>query len=263
MLKKIFLSCLVTCIIASCATSPTGRRQLMILPAAQVDSMGIEAFSSIKKETPLSKNKTTNTFVSCVANAVLNAIDTGDEPWEIVVFEDEALNAFALPGRKIGVYTGILKAANNQDRLAAVIGHEIAHVTAQHGNERVSQQFAVQQGLTLIQAASRPESQTGQLLLGLLGVGAQVGILLPYGRIQESEADIVGLEYMAKAGFNPNESIGLWQEMDKLSKGKQPEFLSTHPSHDTRIQNLSEHMVKALALQAGARAAGKRPNCRL
>jgi predicted Zn-dependent protease len=179
-----------------------------------------------------------------------------------VVFRDDAANAFALPGRKIGVNTGLLKVAENQHQLATVIGHEVAHVLSQHANERVSQQFAVDQGLGLINAIASPRSVTGQTLMGLLGVGAQYGILLPYSRVQESEADILGLDLMAKAGFDPRESVKLWVNMGKAGGGQPPEFLSTHPSDRTRISGLNAHMAVALDLQNKARQAGKRPDCR-
>ncbi|MGD8875104.1 MAG: M48 family metallopeptidase, partial [Gammaproteobacteria bacterium] len=182
--------------------------------------------------------------------------------WEVVVFNDSDANAFALPGGKIGVYTGLLKVAENQDQLATVIGHEVAHVLARHSNERVSQKFAVEQGLSLISAIANPQSGTGQTLMGLLGVGAQYGVLMPYSRIQESEADILGLDLMARAGFDPRESTRLWINMGRAGGGQPPEFLSTHPSHSTRISDLNAHMPVALQLQSRARQQGKRPVCR-
>jgi predicted Zn-dependent protease len=197
--------------------------------------------------------------VQCVGNAIIREVGGS---WEIVVFRDDAANAFALPGRKIGVNTGLLKVAENQHQLATVIGHEVAHVLSQHANERVSQQFAVDQGLGLINAIASPRSVTGQTLMGLLGVGAQYGILMPYSRIQESEADLLGLDLMAKAGFNPQESIALWRNMGRAGGGQPPEFLSTHPSHSTRITDLKAHMPVALRLQQQARQRGRRPDCK-
>ena len=250
---------LVTALAGGCATSPTGRSQLVLMPDSQMDQMGLQAFTNIKDETPVERNRTTNSYVQCVGKAITREVGGS---WEIVVFRDDAANAFALPGRKIGVNTGLLKVAENQDQLATVIGHEVAHVLSQHSNERVSQQFAIDQGLGLVNALTSPQSATGQTLMGLLGVGAQYGILLPYSRVQESEADILGLDLMAKAGFNPRESVNLWVNMGKVGGGQPPEFLSTHPSDRMRISGLNAHMAVTLNLQNKARQAGKRPACR-
>lgn len=247
-------------ILSACATSPTGRKQLKLFPSSHIESMGVTTWAQLQEKTPSSTNRRSNAYVSCVSNAVLNGANIGGQ-WEVNVFDDEAVNAFALPGRKIGVYTGILKVAKNQHQLAAVIGHEIAHVTADHGNERVSVAFATQSGLQLAQVMAGNDSPEKQQLFGLLGVGAQVGILLPYGRAQESESDIVGLEYMARAGFDPRQSVNLWQNMAKASKGQPPEFLSTHPGHDTRIAKLKAHMPKVMKLYNQARAQGRIPDC--
>lgn len=243
---------------SGCATSPTGRSQLVLMPDSEMSQMGLQAFTNIKKETPVETSGGTNSYVQCVGKAITREVGGS---WEIVVFRDDTANAFALPGGKIGVNTGLLKVAENQDQLATVIGHEVAHVQSQHSNERVSQQFAVEQGLGLISAIASPQSATGQTLMGLLGVGAQYGILLPYSRVQESEADILGLDLMAKAGFDPRESVKLWVNMGKAGGGKPPEFLSTHPSDRTRISGLTAHMPVALNLQNKARQQGRRPDC--
>ena len=263
MLKPSIVLPLFCCILLSCATSPLGRSQLVLLPAAQINTMGVEAFTNMKTEMQVDSSPQINRYVSCVSNAVLAVSESDIQTWEVVVFKEDSANAFALPGGKIGVHTGLLPVADNQHRLATVIGHEIGHVIANHGNERVSQQFAVQQGIQLIQAAAQVETQMGQTLMGLLGVGAQFGILMPYGRVQESEADLIGLDLMAMAGFDPRESTALWENMSKAGGGGPPEFLSTHPSHDTRIQSLSQNMGRAMQLYQQAQAAGRRPNCRV
>jgi predicted Zn-dependent protease len=246
-------------LLAGCATSPTGRSQLVLMPESEINQMGLQAFTTIKKETKVDRSTVTNRYVQCVAQAITREVGGN---WEVVVFNDSDANAFALPGGKIGVYTGMLKVAENQDQLASVIGHEVAHVLARHSNERISQKFAVEQGLSLINAIANPQSGTGQTLMGLLGVGAQYGVLMPYSRIQESEADILGLDLMAKAGFDPRESTRLWVNMGRAGGGQPPEFLSTHPSHSSRISELNAHMPVALQLQSRARQQGKRPDCR-
>jgi predicted Zn-dependent protease len=260
MLKKI-VAVFIPILVISCVTSPTGRKQLVLMPADQVDAMGVEAFNTIKQETPLETNSQVNRYVTCVANAIIQVSNSPITNWEIAVFQDESANAFALPGGKIGVNTGLLKVAEDQNQLGTVIGHEVAHVLANHSNERVSQEYAVQQGLELIQAVTNVQTQMGQTMMGLLGVGAQFGILLPYSRVHESEADILGLDLMATAGFDPRASITLWQNMERAGSSETPEFLSTHPSHSTRINDLQNAMNNALSLYQQAQSSGRRPNC--
>ncbi|MDD5461813.1 MAG: M48 family metallopeptidase [Methylococcales bacterium] len=259
MLKKIF-PLLTTCLLSACITSPTGRTQFAIMPDDQINQMGLQAFDSLKKEKPVSSNGQYNRVANCIAGAITREIGGGN--WEIVVFEDKSPNAFALPGNKIGIHTGMITLVDNQDQLAAVIGHEVGHVLAKHSNERASQEMAVNGGMAIVQAVGAPQSALGQTAFGLLGVGAQYGILMPYSRVQESEADVIGVDLMAKAGFDPRQSINLWQKMEQASQGQQPiEFMSTHPSHATRIQSLEQHMPQAVTIFQQAQAAGKQPHC--
>ncbi len=259
MLKKLFPALLTTCLLSACVTSPTGRSQLVFMPDTQIDQMGLQAFDNLKKQKPISTNSQYNQLASCIAGAITK--ETGGN-WEVVVFEDASPNAFALPGNKIGIHTGMLTLIGNQDQLAAVIGHEIGHVLARHSNERASQEMAVSSGMNVIQAVSAPQTALGQTALGLLGVGAQYGILMPYSRVHESEADMIGVDLMAKAGFDPRQSISLWQKMEQASQGQQPiEFMSTHPSHATRIQDLEKHMPQAMGLFQQAQSQGKQPHC--
>jgi predicted Zn-dependent protease len=231
----------------------------VFIPDKQIDQMGLQAFGNLKKQKPISNNSKYNQLASCIAGAITK--ETGGN-WEVVVFEDKSPNAFALPGNKIGIHTGMLTLVDNPEQLAAVIGHEIGHVLARHSNERASQEMAVNSGMSIIQAVSAPQTALGQSALGLLGVGAQYGILMPYSRVHESEADMIGIDLMAKAGFDPRQSIGLWQKMDIASQGKQPlEFMSTHPSHATRIQDLKQHMPQAMGLFQQAQAQGKQAHC--
>lgn len=243
----------------ACVTSPTGRSQLLIFPDAEIAEMGVAAFQQIESEKPRSADPTANRRVRCVAETV---VTQAPGEWEVVVFEDETPNAFALPGGKIGVHTGMLRVAETPDQLAAVIGHEVGHVLARHSNERVSTAYAAQIGASGLAAAFKTASpQTQQLLIGALGLGTQYGVLLPFSRAQESEADVIGLELMAKAGFDPRESVALWENMAAAGAAGPPEFLSTHPSSATRIQNLDAQMPGALRLYEQAQAAGRRPRC--
>lgn len=259
MVNKLFPILIFSCILTACATSPTGRSQFIMLPDNQVNQMGLQAFDTLKRDKKLSYNAQYNQATVCIAQALAHEVGGN---WEVVVFDDKDPNAFALPGNKVGVHTGMLQLVENQEQLAAVIGHEIGHVLAKHSNERASQELAVSQGLNILQALTMPTSALGQLGFGLLGVGAEYGVLKPYGRTQESEADMIGVDLMAKAGFDPRHSIGLWQRMEQATQGKSTsEFLSTHPSHATRIQDLQQHMPQAMGIFQQAQAQGKQPRC--
>jgi predicted Zn-dependent protease len=244
-------------------TSPLGRRQLTLFPAAEMDKMGIEAYSQMKQELPQSRDAEATRRVNCVANAVTAQVRAANAPasWEVTVFEDESANAFALPGGKIGVHTGLLKVAASQDELATVIGHEIAHVLAEHGNERASTTFVTQSGLQVAESLAGAPSATRDTALAVLGLGAQVGVLLPFSRTQESEADLLGLDLMARAGFDPRASVTLWQNMSRSGGEKPPEMLSTHPSSASRISELSKRIPQALPEYEAVRAAGRAPRC--
>ena len=250
---------MVVVMLTACATSPTGRSQLIFMPDDEVNAMGLQAFDNLKSEKPINRNTQENQFVQCISDAITHEVG-GD--WEVIVFEDGTLNAFALPGNKIGVHSGLVDLVDNQHQLASVIGHEVGHVLAKHSNERMSQKLGAQMGVSLIAAVAAPQTALGQTAVSLLGVGAQYGIIMPFSRLHESEADNIGVELMAKAGFDPRESITLWQKMAQASQGAQPvEFLSTHPSHATRIEDLQAMMPQAMALMQQAHAAGKNPRC--
>ncbi|HWO99931.1 MAG TPA: M48 family metallopeptidase [Methylococcus sp.] len=256
-MKKAFLWVL-TLSLCACTVSPLGRRQFTMLPDSQVAMLGDQAFVELKQSMPIESDPRANAYVNCVADAITREIGG---TWEVVLFRQQTPNAFALPGGKIGVHTGIFRVARNQDQLAAVLAHEVAHVLARHSNERMSQQLALRQGLGAIQAMTQPTSPTGQALLGILGLGAQYGVLMPYSRLQESEADLFGLDLMARAGFDPRQSVDLWVNMEQAGGSQPIEFLSTHPSHATRIQDLRQRMPMALELQRRANATGRKPQC--
>jgi len=251
--------------ITACATSPEGRKQLKLVSSEQIDAMGIQSFEQIKQDSPISNDKNIQQYVNCIANKIIPHVKQNPNPsaWEVVVFEDDQANAFALPGYKIGVYTGLLKYAKNQDQLAAVMGHEVAHVIAEHGNERVSNQMATQAGLSIaaVLLGTEQDDNTALIMAGL-GLGAQYGVILPFSRSHESEADLIGLDLMARAGFNPEESVTLWQNMAQSGLSP-PEFLSTHPSSDTRIKKLRERIPQVQPAYQQAVKNGQRANCKL
>jgi predicted Zn-dependent protease len=251
----------------ACATSPTGRSQVLLYSDVELDQMGAASFEQQKSEVPVTGDASTSAYVECISKAIVAQLPEGQrDGWEVLVFDSPQVNAFALPGRKIGVYAGLLQVATTQDQLAAVIGHEVGHVLARHGNERVSQVTLAQMSQAAVAAAvqsSDMSSETGQLVMAGFGMGAQYGVLMPFSRSHESEADVIGLDLMARAGFDPEASVTLWQRMSAASGGEAPpEWASTHPSNESRIANLRSHMEGARALSAQARAAGRVPRCR-
>jgi predicted Zn-dependent protease len=219
-----------------------------------MDAMGVASFTQMKGQMPEAKDAKLNAYVGCVARNVTSVMPGGSAAWEVRVFADQNINAFALPGGKIGVFAGLLKAAQTQDQLAAVIGHEVAHVIAGHSNERYSEAKLAEMGNAAVgqYTGVNPE---------LLGMATSVFFLLPHSRTHEAEADVLGMDYMAKAGFDPRAAITLWENMAKASGEKPPEILSTHPSDQTRIKGLTKRLTVALPLYEQARAAGKKPSC--
>ncbi len=240
-------------LLAACATSPLGRSQLKLVSDDQMSQMGIAAFRDMQKKVPRSIDDRQNRYVTCVASAITNEI-AERRAWEVTVFNDPQVNAFALPGGKIGVYTGLLKVAVTQDQLAAVIAHEVSHVIAGHSSERVSNQMLNELGTTVVSAATGVDPQ-------VLGVATSVFFLMPYSRTHETEADLYGLDLMSQAGFNPEGAIALWQNMAKAGGGKPPELLSTHPSDQSRIRELNNRLPKARTAYQYAQQHGLRPAC--
>ena len=258
-MRRTLLMAALALLVGACETSPTGRQQLRLIPENQMAEIGAQAFAQLRETTPVVQEAHAQRYVRCVADAVTrHARPT--QSWEVAVFQDSSANAFALPGGKIGVHMGMLDLAENQGQLAAVIGHEVAHVLAHHPNARVSLAYATDTALEVASAAAGDLAAREQIF-GLLGLGAQYGVLMPYGRAQEQEADVVGLDLMARAGFDPREAIELWRRMSQASGGQPPEFLSTHPSHGHRIETLQANMSEALALYQEARSQGIAPEC--
>jgi predicted Zn-dependent protease len=265
-MKKLMLAVLATAVLAGCKTSPTGRTQIALYSDDQMSEMGTSSFAQMKETQAINTNPQTNAYVKCIADSVISVLpnEYASQSWEVVVFEDESANAFALPGGYIGVHTGLLKVATNQDQLATVLGHEVGHVIAEHSNERVSQSSLLSTGMQLGTAALEMGNvQYRNEIMQGLGLGAQYGVVLPFSRSHESEADEIGLDLMAQAGFNPQESVTLWQNMSAAGSGTTPEFMSTHPSPANRIVNLQSLMAKAQTEQSTAKSQGNTPQCKL
>ena len=249
------LACLLAGALGGCATAPeTGRSQLVLVGPAQEAQQGLKAFEEIKAEKPVSRDADKKAQLQSVGRRIARVARLPDARWEFVLFDDpKQPNAFALPGGKVGVYTGILPITQNEAGLAAVVAHEVAHVSARHGAERMSQGIAVQLGGTLLSAALGTSGYGGvtrDLAMQAYGLGTQVGLLLPYSRTQELEADRIGLLYMARAGFDPREAVAFWKRFQAYNTkrgGRPPEFLSTHPLDNNRVAQLEKYLPQALA----------------
>jgi predicted Zn-dependent protease len=247
-------------IFESCSTVPvTGRQGLNLIPASTMLSMSATQYSDFLKNNKLSTDQKQALMVTRVGNRIKTAVEQYMEQngfserlqgyhWEFNLVENKEVNAWCMPGGKVVVYTGILPVTGDETDLAVVMGHEIAHAVAEHGNERMSQALIAEfGGVALSEILRSKPDETKQLWMTIYGVGAQYGVLLPFNRVQESEADHLGLIFMAMAGYDPNAAVGFWQKMQKQSGGKAPpEFLSTHPSDETRINRIKEDLNEAL-----------------
>lgn len=243
----------------SCSTVPiTGRRQINMMPQSQMLSMSLTHYDQFLKENKLSSDQEKTAMVKRVGERIASSVEKyfsehgmkkriDDFNWEFNLVENDTPNAWAMPGGKVMIYTGILPVTQDETGLAVVMGHEIAHAVARHGNERMSQELTVQLGGTALAIAidEKPE-QTKNIFMAAYGVGTQLGYQLPYSRTHESEADQMGLIFMAMAGYNPEEAIDFWKRMAKQGGQKPPEFLSTHPSDETRVRKLREFLPEAM-----------------
>jgi predicted Zn-dependent protease len=235
--------------LAGCATVPiTGRKQLLLLSEGEETSLGLQSYQEVLKTEKLSTDPAANALVQQVGKRIAAATGKSYE-WEFkVVDKPGTVNAFCLPGGKVVVYSGIFPVSQDEAGLATVIGHEVAHAIARHGGERVSQGLLTNVGLEAVTASmGARDPQTVKTVSGLLGAGVQVGVMLPFSRDQESEADHLGLIYMAKAGYPPEAAVAFWQRMANASQGAPPEFLSDHPSDARRIQQIQAWLPEAKA----------------
>ncbi len=225
----------------------TGRRQLMLVTPEQEQALGLDAYRQILADEKISNDPYMTGILRRVGERIAVVADRPDFEWEFNLIESEQVNAFCLPGGKIAVYTGILPIMKNEAGMAAVIGHEVAHAVARHSGERMSQHLSAAVIGELL-AIGMQDASPGvrETALQAFGVGTQVGVLLPFSREHESEADVMGLMYSAKAGYDPHEAVRLWERMKEAAGKKPPEFLSTHPSEDRRIGELQDLMPKAL-----------------
>jgi predicted Zn-dependent protease len=258
-MKKLLIPLTVVLLIAACSKVPfTGRKQVHLLPESQMIAMSLAAYNDFLKTSEVVATGRDYSSVKRVSDKLIPAVEAVMKAegygeliegydWAVNLVENNEPNAWCMPGGKIVVYTGILDYTKDDAGLAVVLGHEIAHAIAQHGNERMSQGLLAQTGYVALDIAlANKPAETRDLLLTAVGVGTQVGVLLPFSRTQESEADRLGLIFMATAGYNPANAVNFWQRMS-ANGSDIPEFLSTHPSGETRIKDIEEsYMVEAM-----------------
>jgi predicted Zn-dependent protease len=247
-LKLRVFALVVLLTLTGCEKTPTGRDQLALIPDQVMAEMGARAFARMKQDQPTVSDTARQAQLECVARRVLGEVESVypgarmPDDREVVIFDNPAPNAFALPGGRIGIHTGMFRVAEGPDQLAAIIGHEVGHLLADHGNERLTQKLGLRIALMLIGLFGEVENEQ---VLQALGLGARLGVTLPFSRAHEREADEMGQQLMAAAGFRPAESVALWQNMAQAASGQPLEFLSTHPAHDTRIEHLRERLPGA------------------
>ena len=249
----------ITLALASCAKVPvTGRSELNLIPSSEMLSMSEGQYSDFLKQNKISGDQAATAQVNRVGTRIEEAVASymgsqglsdkvKDYKWELNLVESKEVNAWCMPGGKIVVYSGILPVTKTDAGLAVVLGHEIGHAIAQHGNERMSQGLVMQMGgMALGEALKSQPAQTQQLWMQAFGAGAEYGVMLPFSRAQESEADRIGLVLMAKAGYDPHEALTLWERMMASGGDKPPEFMSTHPSDERRIADIQKEIPEAM-----------------
>ena len=268
MKKYVFMLFAAAMLLYGCSSVPiTGRKQLTLVSDADVLSSSLSQYKGYMEKASVSGNKTQSEMVTRVGKAIAAATETylrnngmsaevANFSWEFNLVNNSELNAFCMPGGKIVVYEGLMKIISSDDELAVVLGHEVAHAVAKHSNERMSQQILTQYGSNILNSALSNKSAAVQSVAGqVFGLGAQYGVMLPFSRKQESEADYMGLVLMSMAGYDPDVAIGFWQKMSASGSASVPEFMSSHPSDATRIANIQKNVSKIKAAYYKPKAA--------
>ena len=256
---SILIGLILVLLLENCSTVPiTGRKQMILYPNSEIMAMAATNYDEFISENKLSDDRTSAEMVKRVGNRLVEGVNrylaennlsklVDNYQWEFNLIEEDVPNAWCMPGGKVVVYTGILPYTKTEAGLAVVMGHEIAHAIAQHGNERMSQQMMVQLGgIALATAINEKPEQTKNIYMTAFGLGSNVGVLLPFSRTHENEADEMGMIFMAIAGYDPTEAIDFWKRMSLAGGQKPPEFLSTHPSDENRVKNLQSILPRAM-----------------
>lgn len=249
----------VVILIQACSTVPiTGRKQLSLVPESDLVAMGVSNYGEFLKEAKLSTNTSQTALVKKVGKNISSAVETflrengmadriSNFQWEFNLVEDPSVNAWCMPGGKVVFYSGIMPVCRDEAGIAVVMGHEVAHAVARHGAERMSQEMGIQLGGATLQAALATKSQeTQSIFMSAYGVSTQVGVLLPYSRSHETEADKLGLVFLAMAGYDPTNAVEFWKRMSSLGGQKPPQILSTHPADATRVADLQAFLPEAM-----------------
>lgn len=258
-MKKGRILILATSIILACAKVPiTGRKQLKMIPSSDIQALSYQQYGEFLQTHPRSTDGQKVGMVKRVGKKIQVAVeqymnDNGYKKWlrgydwEFNLIEDPTMNAWCMPGGKVVFYTGILNVCQDEAGIAVVMGHEVAHAIARHGNERMSQGMVQQLGVSALGSALKTQPvATQNIFMQSVGIGTQLGVMLPFSRKHEAEADHMGLIFMAMAGYDPEEAPKFWERMDAMAGGTTPEFMSTHPSNENRIKSLKEKMPEAL-----------------
>jgi len=267
--SRLLVAVFAAVLLAACSTTETGRSQLTLKSERQLEYEAKQAYEMMRENLPLVKDQATIDYVACVANALIEVLDEPAKSmyWELALFDQPVVNASVMAGGKISVYSGLLSQAQNQHQVASVMGHEMAHAISKHTNERASRAAVSDVGIEIaalilggpIYSYNDLNRRSG--IYNAMKSVEDLGLNRPFTRKQESEADEIGLVYMAKAGFDPRESVQLWQNMAAREETKVAEILSTHPSDATRLENQVQQLPEVLVLFNEARAAGRNPNC--
>lgn len=231
--------------VTACVTNPeTGEQQFIIVSDSQLTQMAASTWNDAVSKGPISRDPARNARLQTMGRRIANAANRGKENWQYAVFDTDEKNAFVMPGGKVGFYRGMMDFADNDDQLAAVMGHETGHVTARHAAARYSQQIAAGVGLTVANVAlSQTDWKHKQEIAAVLGAGVTFGVILPFSRKHELQADKLGVDYMYRAGYQPKQAVRLWEKMAASGGSRTPEFLSTHPSPETRIRELNDYIT--------------------
>jgi predicted Zn-dependent protease len=262
--KRLIFLAFMSFILAACSTTDSGRAQLTMKSDAQLELDAKRNFEMMRENLPLVQDRATIDYVACVANALVDVMDddAAQMYWELAIFNQPVVNATVMPGGKISVYAGLLGMVENQHQLASVLGHEMAHATARHTNERATRAEISDVGIdiaALILGGGYYNRTQG--IYSAMKSAEDLGLNKPFSRLHEAEADEIGLIYMARAGFDPRESVNLWKNMAAANQTKIPEMMSTHPSDESRLEAHISQLPEALVVYNQAKAEGREPDC--